>query len=336
MPALSIIMPVYNVERYLREAIESVMSQTYADWELLLVDDGSTDGCPAICDEYADNDWRIKVIHKENGGQGAARNDALAMARGRYVGFVDSDDWIEPYMYARLMEAALMADADMALCGYYLDFKGLQKVKAPLPEAGTYDGSELMREGYLDRKVQSISCDKIFRREIVSDGYPSQRYFEDHATMLGWYAKVRKWVVVPEPMYHYRMRRSGVTNGFSVEKRMAKFHADLERARYISSLAFEKHRMTDAEIGGAVVASAVGTAKSIARSCGDSAMVDHLIAGIVSDSKAYFGSCRGVLSSKVRGRYESMLRNPVWFRIKMRLERLFVFAGNRKEKLLYD
>ena len=335
-PLLSIIMPVYNVESYLREAVDSVISQTFADWELILVDDGSTDGCPAICDEYGRLDDRIRVIHKKNAGQGAARNDAIKMARGRYIGFVDSDDSIEPDMYEKLTYAISENGADMAMCGYHLDFKGMRKIKSPLPDAGIYDGCELMREGYLDRKVQSISCDKIFLKDVVSEGYFPQRYFEDHATMLRWFSKVRKWVSVPEPMYHYRMRRSGVTNGFSVEKRMAKFHADLARANYMHQISSDKHGMTEAEISGAVVACAVGTAKSVARFCSDSALADTLTAEIVSHSKSHFDICKSTLSPKVRRRYEAMVKNPVWFRKKMRFERMFVFAGNKKDRLLYD
>lgn len=193
-----------------------------------------------------------------------------------------------------------------------------------------------MREGYLDRKVQSISCDKVFRREVAGDGYPSQRYFEDHATMLHWFAKVGRWVVVPEPMYHYRMRRSGVTNGFSVEKRMAKFRADLDRARFMTDLPADRHGMTEAEIGAQVVGSAVSAAKAIARGCADADATDRAIAEILGCTSDYFNLCCGILPAKTARRYELMMKNPVWFRRKMKLERMFVFAGNRKEKLLYD
>lgn len=336
VPAISLIMPVYNVERYLREAVDSVIAQTYTDWEILLIDDGSPDGCPGICDEYSRKDSRIKVIHKKNEGQGAARNDGIKMARGAYVGFIDSDDWIEPDMYEKLMKAITENDADMAMCGYYLDFKGMRKFKKPLPEAGVYSGPSLMREGYQDRKVQSISCDKVFRKEIVAGGYPSQRYFEDHAVMMQWFSKVRKWVVVPEPMYHYRMRRSGVTNGFSIEKRMAKFRADAARAVFMKSLPADRHGMTDAEISAQVIYSAVGTAKSVARDSKESPAAEKVIAEILKSTRDYYAECRDILSPKTAKRYELMMRNPVWFRRKMKIERLFVFAGNRKEKLLYD
>lgn len=336
IPEVTLIMPVYNVERYLREAVDSVIAQTFKNWELILVDDGSPDGCPRICDEYSRLDSRIRVIHKPNGGQGAARNDAIKVARGKYIGFVDSDDSIEPDMYAKLHRAITESGADMAMCGYFLDFRGKSKVKKPLPEAGIYDGPTLMSEGYRDRKVQSISCDKLFKREVVSEGYPSQRYFEDHAVMLHWYEKVKKWVAIPEPLYHYRMRRSGVTNGFSIEKRVAKFDADMARARYMASLPEERHGMTKAEIAAPLIVSAVGTCKSVARECDDAEKALEVIKEITEKTSSAYEECREILPKKVAKRYELMKNRPGWFRRKMRMERMFVFAGNRKEKLLYD
>lgn len=99
MPLFSIIIPVYNVEKYLNKCVDSVLNQTFTDFEVILVDDGSTDNCPAICDSYAEKDKRVKVIHKPNGGLINARKSGLEIADGNYIGFVDSDDWIEPEMY---------------------------------------------------------------------------------------------------------------------------------------------------------------------------------------------------------------------------------------------
>ena len=101
---LSIIVPVYKVRRHLQKCIESILQQTYTDYELILVDDGSPDNCPAICDSYATKDPRIKTIHKKNGGLSSARNAGLAIATGEYIGYVDSDDFIEPAMYSTLLE----------------------------------------------------------------------------------------------------------------------------------------------------------------------------------------------------------------------------------------
>ena len=115
---LSIIVPVYNVEPYLRRCIDSILAQTFTDFELILVDDGSPDNCPAICDEYAEKDPRIVVIHKQNGGLSDARNAGLDIARGEYIGFVDSDDYIDAEMYEKMYNAAIMHNSDIVSCAY--------------------------------------------------------------------------------------------------------------------------------------------------------------------------------------------------------------------------
>ena len=115
---ISVIVPVYKVEKYLRQCIESIQRQTYSDLEIILVDDGSPDGCPAICDEYARNDKRIKVLHQENGGLSVARNVGLDIAKGEYIAFVDSDDYIKENMYEMLYNKIVMEDADLIICSY--------------------------------------------------------------------------------------------------------------------------------------------------------------------------------------------------------------------------
>lgn len=115
-PKISIIVPVYKAEPYLKKCIDSILNQTFKDFELILVDDGSPDRCGEICDEYALKDSRIKIIHKENGGQSSARNVGLDIAQGEYIGFVDSDDWIEPDMYKKLFKVLKNDNVDMAIC----------------------------------------------------------------------------------------------------------------------------------------------------------------------------------------------------------------------------
>ena len=118
---VSIIVPVYNVEKYLDKCIESIVNQTYRNIEIILVDDGSPDKCPEICNEWAKKDDRIKVIHKENGGLSSARNAALEIAQGDYITFVDSDDWIENDMIQSMLTCAAKNDADIVCCGFYFD-----------------------------------------------------------------------------------------------------------------------------------------------------------------------------------------------------------------------
>ena len=117
---ISVIIPVYKVEKYLDRCLESIVNQTYKNLEIILIDDGSPDNCPAICDEYAQKDSRIKVIHKANGGVSSARNKGIDVATGDYIGFVDSDDWIEPDMYETLIKNAEQYNSDISRCSYVI------------------------------------------------------------------------------------------------------------------------------------------------------------------------------------------------------------------------
>ena len=118
MPELSVIVPVYNAEAYLRKCISSILQQTYSDLEVILVNDGSIDSSGKIAQEIADEDDRVKVINQINQGVSSARNTGLRIAAGRYVGFVDADDWIEPTMYETLINGIIDCQADLACCGY--------------------------------------------------------------------------------------------------------------------------------------------------------------------------------------------------------------------------
>ena len=135
---LSIIIPVFNVEKYVQTCLDSVIEQSFRDFEVIVVDDGSTDGSPAICDAAAKQDGRIRVIHQRNGGLSAARNAGLDIARGEWIGFLDSDDFILPDMYEKLMNAAEKARADIAVCNYMrvdVQEKPIEKQDQPIPDA---------------------------------------------------------------------------------------------------------------------------------------------------------------------------------------------------------
>ena len=117
-PLVSVVVPIYNVERFLRQAVDSILNQTLKDIEVILVDDGSPDNCGKICDEYAEKDSRVRVIHQKNGGLGNAYNNGIAAAKGEYIGFVEPDDWIEPEMYEVMYENAKHYNTDATKCGF--------------------------------------------------------------------------------------------------------------------------------------------------------------------------------------------------------------------------
>ena len=175
MPKLSVIVPVYNTEKYLRECIDSILAQTFTDFELILVDDGSTDSSGAICDEYAEKDSRIQVIHQQNGGATLARRSGVRCARGEYITFVDSDDWIHRDMYHILLSRE---PADILICNMFksTDAGMLELISCVTP--GIYDKQALADRIYptmlfdYDRcqpAVHPSLCTKLIRGDIIRD-----------------------------------------------------------------------------------------------------------------------------------------------------------------------
>lgn len=211
---LSIIVPVYNVEAYLPRCVDSILAQTFTDFELILVDDGSPDGCPAICDEYAKKDRRIRVIHKANGGLSDARNAALDIARGEYIGFVDSDDFIHPQMYEILYKVCIKERADIAQCNY-------AEFEDNLPRAEIVDADSIVTKVY--EKYEYVDsyfsgywwiigptvCNKIFDRRIfTSIRFPVNKLFEDSNVHLDILNITNRIAVISNELYYY-FQRSG-------------------------------------------------------------------------------------------------------------------------------
>ena len=209
---ISVIVPVYNVESYLERCVDSILAQTHKNLEVILIDDGSPDGCPAICDEYAKKDSRVVVIHKENGGQGSARNAGLDVCRGDYIAFVDSDDRIEPDMYRAMLEKMIETDSDMAVCGTKCSNGEIWKLS---------HGGEV-----LDRKELFIACvsycdfhyviwDKLYRRKIWCGEtplrFPENIIHEDVYILCDIVDKCERTVFLPETYYNYLIDRYGST-----------------------------------------------------------------------------------------------------------------------------
>jgi len=171
MPKVSIIVPVYNAEKYLQECVESVLCQTLSDIELILVDDGSTDSSPALCNQYAVQDHRVKVIHKPNGRAASARNAGLRAASGEYVAFVDADDWISPDMYEKMLQT----NADVTLCDY-VRFQGEKQFPFTQPNiaAGFYNKAQIREIIYphlvmdgIEYPITISNWALLIRREVI-------------------------------------------------------------------------------------------------------------------------------------------------------------------------
>ena len=197
---LSVIIPVYCVEATLDRCVESVLCQKVEGMEVILVDDGSPDCCPQKCDEWAQKDTRIRVIHKENGGLSDARNAALDIATGDYITFVDSDDWISPDTYQPLLE--LMSDSDI------LEYSIAGRL---LLEDHRYDS---VHDYWLQEKAYShtYACNKIYRRQLFDDvRYPKGKVFEDVFTLPLLLRNTRKIATTSRGFYHYWYNPNGIT-----------------------------------------------------------------------------------------------------------------------------
>jgi len=231
-PLISIIIPVYNGEKYFRSCVESILHQTYEHWELLLIDDGSYDSSGSICDEYA-TDPRITAVHKKNGGQAAARNDGIAMAKGEYISFVDCDDWLDVDMYERMLQTMQAQQAEIIICGYIEEYMNRQKKIHADGEMKVYEASEALKL-VLQGKIGSYLWSMLFRREVVQELMPDLNPYEDHATIFKWISHARQVVVFHHAFYHYRQLGGSSLHSYNPKKGNHFFQAIKERYHYIA------------------------------------------------------------------------------------------------------
>ena len=215
-PEISIIVPIYNVEPYLQECIDSILGQTYTDFEMILVDDGSPDHCPEICDMAAKKDARIRVIHQKNQGLSAARNAGIEIARGEWFVFVDSDDVLQPEYCQKLYKAALLQNADMSGCSEQL----IDENGSPLNSDGygmddeVLTGKEVLGKiGKTGFSAYVVTGNKMFRKNLFQTlRYPDGRLNEDLYIFADLYSSVKKMTCVSERLYYYRQRNGSIMN----------------------------------------------------------------------------------------------------------------------------
>ncbi len=213
-PLISIIVPVYNVRPYLEKCLDSICGQTYKNLEVIVVDDGSADGSGEICDTYARLDDRVKVIHQLNAGQSAARNRALSIAQGAFLGFVDSDDWIDKDMYEFLYQLILESNADIAICSHYIEKQGKTKVRYSSDEKTVFSRDEAIRALVVDKRVRNYLWDKLFKCRLFNAvRFPEKLIFEDIAVSYHLFHKAHRVVMQDCPKYHYLKHGESTTHG---------------------------------------------------------------------------------------------------------------------------
>lgn len=234
-PKISIIVPVYNMERYLKECLESIKAQTFTDWECIVVNDGSLDSSQAIIEKFVRIDPRFKLINTENGGQSKARNVALAASKGDYIGFVDSDDWIEPEMFGRLYKLATENNAEMALVGFWKEYNGRRSAKHYTHGIKVIDGSTAMKAMAYD-KITNYLWNKLHRRDIITCEFPVGMKYEDIFVYGQWLRNVKKMVLDPTPLYHYRMRVGSTVHSADANNKYDYFLASRHRMEMIDNI----------------------------------------------------------------------------------------------------
>ena len=237
-PAVSVIVPVYKAEKYLHKCVDSLLAQTFTDFEVLLVDDGSPDRSGAICDEYASQDPRVRVIHKANGGVSSARQCGLDNARGEYVIHADPDDWVEPMMLAQLYSKAKATSADMVICDYYVNRGGTQHYIKQQPDGLTHE--EVLHN--LFQQLHGSCCNKLVRRVCYTKAdaaFPmDMNICEDLYVIVKLLSLDLRITYIPHAYYHYVQdaNMSSLTSAHS-----STFKDDLFiMNRFISMISYDK------------------------------------------------------------------------------------------------
>jgi glycosyltransferase involved in cell wall biosynthesis len=253
---ISIIVPIYKVEEYLARCVDSVLAQTFRDFELILVDDGSPDGCPGICDAYAAGDPRIRVVHKENGGLSDARNAGLSVAKGDLIAFIDSDDWVAPDFLRAMYDTLTRERADIVECrvvktdgseehvaGAIGGAGGAGPADAGAREAGAppvpqaFDTESALRELIYDGVFHQTVWNKLYRREVL-DGilFAVGRLNEDEFWTYQVFARAGKVLKLDRPLYFYFQRPGSIMGASYSLRRLDALDAKLERQAF-----FEEH-----------------------------------------------------------------------------------------------
>ena len=219
---VSVIVPIYRIEKYLPKCVDSILAQSFKDFELILVNDGSPDGCPDICDTYAKKDPRVRVVHKENGGLLSARKAGLKNARGKYIAYVDGDDWVDHYYLDILFKLAEENASDLVVTGHFREFDG--KIETIKPKStGIYDHKQLQNSilpnaiyngRFCEHGISTYVWNKLYKRELLSEilyDVPNEIIMGEDAAITYAYLSISKSLTVSRiPLYYYRQRHDSI------------------------------------------------------------------------------------------------------------------------------
>lgn len=234
MSLISIIVPVYNVEKYIFKCVDSIINQTYKNIEIILVDDGSTDRSGIICDEYKKKDNRVKVIHKKNGGLSDARNVGINEAKGNYLVFIDSDDWVTNNMIEYLYNLAYKYDADIVQGDYIESYTEDEYIKKTKEKINFYNSIESLNNLYEEECTKAVVVwNKIYKKYLFEEiRFPKDKLHEDEFTTYKLLHKSKKIVDSKMPIYYYRQREGSIMQSEFSVKRLHALEALIERKLY--------------------------------------------------------------------------------------------------------
>ena len=235
---ISIIIPIYNAEKYLDQCVESIINQTYKELEIILIEDGSPDNSGLICDKWRKKDARIKVFHVDNGGSAKARNIGLCHATGKYVGFVDADDFLMPNMYETLYGLAINSGAEIIECGYYrVKSDAIYNNMNYLEEKKTiytFNTTEALLENVRDTMVQQVVWNKLYLKKIIGNIFFTEgKYIDDEFWTYKIIGSAKKIVSTSEKLYFYRQQESSVMHQNFSLRHMDTLDAKLQRLKYL-------------------------------------------------------------------------------------------------------
>lgn len=216
MAKISVITPVYKVENYLRKCVDSILDQTFKDFELIIVDDGSPDSCGSIADEYVQKDERVRVIHKQNGGAPSARNRGIDIAKGEWLYFPDSDDWLEPDYLEALYNTAIKTDAKLVVSGYTMEYfeNGVAHSYSVSTPKKNYNSQELVRgnlHNYFDNMMMAVPWNKLYKADYILDNnlrFPELKWDDLHFNMEV-IMDIDKVAICSNAGYHFFRSRPG-------------------------------------------------------------------------------------------------------------------------------
>lgn len=332
---IGVIVPVYNVKPFLRECLDSIVLQEYRNLEIILVDDGSTDGCGSICDAYSETDSRVTVYHTPNRGLSAARNYGLdhLSADVNYVFFADGDDWIEKDAIQKLYAAVKQNNADVGACRYYVErLNGRDKVSS-LGHAVVLDGNQILKHFITTGNIDNVAWNKLYRRDLFdSVRYPVGAAFEDVATTYKLLAKAKRVVVIPDLLMHYRTRQNSLSRNYSMKVQIDFWKAHFERLLALSEM------FPDPEYLQPLIRDCLSVVNRMWRCYGGFSKEEQRIADpTLEEMQAFVAEHR---SNILRERFYSMnhkltsicamCRNPLYMRALNRMYRGYLYFERKK------